>query len=1240
MASRIADPFLFRADGVVTPWASVFGVWIKQLSRMHIDASELYRKEAAAVKNRPADIQLRWACAESLGLPFGPFTVWSRPAKDVTKEMSLPSESISLGINSSEYSFGVALAIIEITCTVVSSASAVGAFASRVNGTMIDTVGVASASGAAGARVSMRIRCAGATLVQIVNATDAVFRVQTLDSVVNDSSWKPIELVGLPIPSPWAGTAYDASPQGMVSALVDPEEAAMQRLKRAAPFIGWYPLTEAVRLAPTWVAADPSLLLKEIQQDLLPQVERLFRVGMTSLDHFSVQDTPAVAGPQRNGKVSSLNAAASLRPLTLLTLAAAGDPFIALATGFGTGYPWAPRVESVNATSLPDFLITGKYDRIPLGVGSSSGGGSGAGAEMAAFVPSPSMHGEMAAPTGLSAVRAGLVSPDPRDAAWRETVRVSWNRQLATAAVGRPTGASLVRYNLGSTAAATALQEKRSSGDFRPLLIVPAGAEGSPEYSRTGLVDAAAEIPLGSGGRGVGYGVAVQDAFGVWSQWEDQSYFGAEPALAAPRIIALTMDSTYAGSQTCPAAVHVELGVDWADRTPRQIALSLNFYRMAAANTPHPSGLLPTSAPLAGGFRRDIALTFTGDTLGGPAGVSIKHLDTAGELEVVPGVLQGEQGRRYRVRISVPSLDFGVTPRWGVRVWVRTDTFAALAGASVWTPDDTNPAIVPPIKPAIAAAASPVPVVPLAPPPLPGVPVGSAPDAAGCSHARIAWSMPAVADIQKIVVWEVAETALRQVAGLAQRAADTALPGQRLVDLRAAYNALASARRRSAFRRLLELPGDAREADITLPKGSKDIHLFTVTAVTSTGVESPWPAGAVPHEFLQAVAAPRLRQPAAPRVRAVVQTTGDVTLSLYARSKIPVKEFRLYRTRSSEAARKSETMGPSFAVLAAVAVTPVAGNADTQPDVITLELPYAANWTGAFAPHWDEWFVRAVAVPVDAVPERAERGQPSAASDTITLNVLPVAPPDLAVLTASIFGAAHDGVAVFSSTSAPMRLVSLGAHKVSFTAGAIDVQPIELQSLAPGVVSVAGPAPAGISAVSAAIVRGERLGGRSPLAVWFTRAAPTQAVTVVLRLADPLGRVTEQPLLVPGWVPPPPIRPTLSIKGVTRIAGRGVIVRLASNASLSKLPPWELKVTAIPPLTAPVTRTFPLALIPEGTAPFDRGMTIQAMRTPTAIGPIRRDREYQVFFKMTPPFTATFVLQDATGASFAVTARV
>lgn len=1218
MASRIANPYLFRADGVVTPWASVFGTWTKQLSRMHIDAAELYRKETEILKERPADIQLRWACAPSLGLPFGPFTVWSKAPKDATKTITVNSRAT---LDGSEFSFGFSVAIIEINCTVIDGALPLGAFALRGGRVIRRCVATASAKGATGAVVSMRIRCAGATSVRLVNAVNAVVRVQTLEDVVNDSNWKPIEVVGLPVPLPWAGTDYDASGQGAVSSLVDPEKAAMQRLERAAPFIGWYPLTETSRLAPAWVAPDAGVLLKEIQQDLLPRLQRLFRPGVTSLDHKDVTDSPPVARPQRNGKESGLKTTATISPLTLLTLGAAGDPFIALATGFGTGYPWVSLNVEGQRNIPPDFLITAKYDKTPLGNG----------AEMAAFIPSPFVHGAMAAPTGMTALRDGLVSPDPQDSAWRETVRVSWNRQFSTAAVGRPTGASLVRYDTASAAQATPLLEKRSAGDFRPLLIVPAGAPSTPEFSRTGLVDAAAEIPLGSGGRSVGYGVAVQDAFGVWSTWEDQTYNGDEPPPPAPRIIALTLESTYAGSPTCPATMQMELGVDWVDRTPTELEISAHFYPLAAANTPHPMGLLPTGTAPVGGFHRDLTLPFIGNTLDSVAGVTITHLDTAGEQEVAPGILQGEQGRRYRVRIAIPSLDFGGTPRWGVQVWVRTRSFAALPGASAWTPDASTPAI--------AATASPVPAVPLAPPALPGVPVGSAPDAEGRSHARIAWSMPAGADVQKTVVWEVAETALRQIAGLPLRAADNAVLGARLVTLRETYDALSPVQRRRAFRRLKELPGNARETDITLPKGSKDIHLFAVTAVTSTGIESPWPDGAAPHEFLQVIAAPRLRQPAAPRMRAVVGSAG-VTLSLHARSNIPVKEFRLYRTRSADAARKSETMGPAFAVVPAALVAPVANDADTLPDVVTRELPYAAVWTGAFTASWDDWFVKAVAVPVEEVPARAERGQPSAASDTITLSVLPETPPDLAALTASIFGTAHDGVAIFSSTSAPQGVVSMGAHRLSCTAGTIDVPPKELQELSVAAVTEAGPTPAGISAVQAALVRGVRASGRTPIGLWFTRAVPADAVTVTLRLADPMGRLTEQQLVVTGWVPPPPAPPTLRVKDVLRITGRGAIVTLVSNASISKVPPWELKVTVNGPVLLPITAVFPLASIPERTAPFGRTRTIQAIRLPAPIGPIRTEPQYQVFFKLTPPFAATFILQDGTGAGARVGTRI
>ena len=158
----------------------------------------------------------------------------------------------------------------------------------------------------------------------------------------------------------------------------------------------------------------------------------------------------------------------------------------------------------------------------------------------------------------------------------------------------------------------------------------------------------------------------------------------------------------------------------------------------------------------------------------------------------------------------------------------------------------------------------PGPAAPFPPPLPPGVPVGSTPDAQGHSHARVRWSIPGGADVATVVVWEALQTAIRAAALLAPRAPDGQLPGWRLADLRTAYDGLTPARRRSAFRNYSSFPDISRDTDLPLPKGSTDIHLFAVTTVTSTGVESPWPGGTPAHEQLQAVMAPRLRSPAAP----------------------------------------------------------------------------------------------------------------------------------------------------------------------------------------------------------------------------------------------------------------------------------------------------------------------------------------------------------------------------------------
>lgn len=1207
MADRLAAPLLFRGEGAVIPWSAMFKDHLVGASHVEGLDPDLLRRQREAVAERPGEVHLRWMCAQELGVPYGPFTVWTRPARDALKDARFQVRPDSDGDGLRMWLQGETAAVIEVRCDASDPSRPVGLFATLAGAGLVMAVGAAAVMPDANGQARLLVRCSGATSALLVNGRNPSVRIVPLQDIVEDKNWEQVEIVGLPVDQPWAGTEYDASPQGLVTDLTDPRDAAVRRLLRGAPPIGWFPATETARAAPVWKAADPDALVDEVRTDLLPRIEDLYQPGMTPMETAAIRRAFAVDAPQQGTKVSSLPAKAELAPFALLGLPACADPFLALATGFGTAYPVGN--EDRVQVSRQDFLVTAYYARTPLSDD----------VELAAFIPAPGLHGQVASPSGLVAGRSGLVQPETRDSPWRETVAVSWNRPQATAALGRSTGTALARFDAPAAGApAESLLPPRASGGWRPLLPGPDGPQGAPGFSRSAVVDAAAVIPLGSGGRSVGYAVAVEDVYGVWSRWEDALYTGDEPRPPAPRVISVRVDTTYAGSSTCPATLVVELAVDWADRTPAGVDLAANFYRMPALSTPPP--LVPPPAPIPpGGFARGIALTFVGDVLSGPE-VTVEALDEDGVSVVDPGPLQGDQGRRYRITDAMPTLDFAATARWGVEVWAR-QSVVVLAGEGPWTPDLAHPAL--------ASAASPVPVLPMPPPPLPGVPLGSTPDAQGRSHARISWSLPGGPDPQAVVVWEASETAVRQAAGVAQRAPEGTVPGQRLVHLRAAYDGLSPERRRSVFRELLRLPGSARSTDTVLPKGSTDIHLYAVTTVTPSGVDSGWPTGPVPHQLLRAFMAPRMVAPAAPRLTAEIGAAGAVTLSLTGGSRVPVATFSLYRTRSANAARSVNTMGPPFATVAAVA--PPLG---TAPDPETGELSYAASWSGTFPASWDDWFVRAVAVPVDTVPEEAVRGQRSAASGAVTLTVLPPAGPDLAALTAEVWGPDNRGVVVRTSTSAPEKVTAFGPHRLrSVAAGvAAPLQPLGDLALDPSSPPASAPAPG----ASPLTVRLARAAGTTPLAVWFRRADATRPVDVEVSLADPLGRVTTRTLTVPGVTPPPPV--VLELVDSFRIAGRGVVVLLRSPAPADTDPPWRLRIvaaTALGPLGRREQATFALPDIPVGQQPFGRNAVIQATREPG-----RPPFNYSVLVRLQGRLAITATLISPDDRTSQVTVRV
>ena len=1174
----LASSRLFRAEAMQLDWGRVLEDQVRHLVQQN---SPLIHKlmptgeQREAAKRRSRDLHIWWACNPRLGVPRGPFTVWARVPKDPLAKVG--TRTISSGSGEAPITaWNVEAAVVELAVTPLDNARPVRVTLHRLRGTLADVLAVAVVPSGSGPQ-KVGLRCSGATFARVDNASVSGVRIRSLVDVVNDANWDRIEVVGLPADQPWTDTDYDPSDHGFVHDPKPPWDAAVDRLDRGAPPVGWPAMTQAGRAAPTWVSPDPVGLLKEVHEQLLPELVKLYSASVPEWTQRTLEETRHVAGPSRDTsggtQTSDLDTSAVIRPLSLLTLPAQTDPLLNLATGFGTTWTTETKLPVdgwPDIASRLDFMVTADYARLPRPM---SGKGT-----VAAYAPAVGPHTATAPPTAMTSERAGLVGPRQPDDPWRESIRVSWDALPSTVSFGRVSAGVLARYEQSSLTS-ECLAPARDSGGFRPLTLSPDAPVGEPNHDRIAFVDAAADIPIGSGGRSVGYAATLVDIHGLWSAWRDVPYVGSEPAPQTPRIVSLTLESQFTGNPAaCPSELRVETAIDWSERTPAHLVGAALFYPMASATSGPPAGLDPDLATPLGCFRRDFALTFPSDAPT-PSGCTVVSLSADGENAVTPGPGQGDGGRRYALTVPIPSLDWTPTHRWGVQVWVRSHLGVG-ASPTPWVPQPPNPAR--------AFAASPVPVTPLPPGLPPGVPLGSTLDAEGCSHVRVHWSLPAGTAVRTSIVWEVSETALIKHAGVLYTKPTVPpgsnappSPGLRLAALWNAYDAMSDTARRAAFRRLVELPGATTQHDVQLPKGSTDIHLFTVTTQTMTGIEPPWPGTgtATAHLHLQAAIAPRLRKPSPPVVYADPHDDGTVTLRLYSASRIPVDRFLVYATRSEAAARDRESMGPAVAsVLATAAAGPLVAAPSQNPtidsagqDPVTRSPMYTATWTGALGvSSWDTWLVRAVARPRDVLEVEAVRGQISDASDVVSVLVPPGGPPDLDVLTADIWGPDHRGVVVRSSTSAPARTTSTGSHRIGSTSGpgAADVlAPAAFEGLAETPLTTAP----GAASTGPVLERGARAVGRSPVALWFKRPVATDPVDVAVRLIDPFGRATERTITVPGWVPPPPF--TITITG-TVARPTGVLVSMSTDASAAVAAGIVLHVRALKrrfgPIVGPV----------------------------------------------------------------------
>ena len=1072
--TRIYDPYAFHATLAAIDWAAV-----------------------GRARNQPVDakpvVQLRWLPSQDQGVPPAPFVVSTRLPTFTFDEVGtsmVAGDGFVASVLAEPY------VTVEVDIDPDNAGSTVTLLGFAESPQLESLVAVASET--APGPVTLRIRGSGIRQFVVSGGTATAVRGESVRAALADD-WTVHETVGLPVDDAWNGSTYPLDKQGIAGSEQPPTDAALDRLRRGLAPIGWPGQTATARMVPPWQPPDPERFLAGPAAAMVAQARPLFDAGVEPWQQDAIRPTRAVTAPTSRGRTAGGASNATVPLLGALLVTAGNEATAALALGFGTAYPLDLLTNPTLARGqrFPDFLVVATYPD---------------GTELAVVLPWPGQAAQApGAPTHLTIQRAGLLTPATAVAPWLETLRADFDRVPTSVALERPSVGALARYDPADVVPAGIVQPFDAEVDWWPPQLL--AARPSPDDGRVALTDPlGAELPIDLSPHTSAHAVAVADVYGLWSGWSDAQHAGAAPPYPIPQVVAVHADASYAGSATCPTALSADLVVDWQARTPVMLELRIALCPVAYPGAPLPAGAGPFGVP-AGCTLLTESLGVTGSKLVPSSGaLAVSYLSADGTRTVTaddPSTRSADgDSRRYRLTVAGTSLDFGAGDHWAVAMWARELTTVP---AAPW--GDVA------AKPVVGYAGSPVPPVAVFTA-LPAVPLGSLPDADGASHVHV--STAGVVGATSVTVWSVAESRLRRAANLPEQADRHDTLPQRYAALKAAYDGLPGATRRSVFTRYATYPAGTQGVDVTLPRGSRDITFYAVTAVNGAGVESAWPASSA---GLQAAAGPRTVAPTMPVVSAELAADGmSATITLSARCALPIASFELYATRVAAAASDVASMGPPVLV---VPVPP--GTPDPVPRPPGA---LAAVTVPAFpvTPDWRPLRLRAVAVAARSDDDTGTYGVRSVASPVAVLANPPAVAPDLSALTAHGWGTAGTGVRVEFTSALPP---SAGTVTVQATASGTSVYTASAALAGLAVVDLAAVDLPGATpptgAATGVLVAGARTAGVTTYEAWFPRPSEGSALDVEVVLRDARGRVSVRHATVAaGAIDPPRITVVLS----------------------------------------------------------------------------------------------------------------
>lgn len=1177
--ARLIDPDRFILMGAVVDWTAV--------RRRQIQSP---RAEAIAKQRgiSPRIVQLRWLVhPKDLGYPTEPFKVWRRPALHANLTKGIEPRILNSPLNYQVITWDEPQVYIQANFNVVNSNAAVYAFAgapftSALVGLEVLTPGFRTVK-VGGPSIQCLIVSPNATLQSLVGTSPAL---------ADDKNWELMEIVGLPVGSDWAGVYDLDAPQGLTGALMSPPDAALDRYRRGAPFYGWELEMEPGLPAPPWVLADPIALRDSFAAELLDPLRQMILNYPPNQHHrFELERELLLQG-------TGEPATTRFFPINTLSMGAATDPLVSLISGFGTAFDdvdLPPIVlgdrkyfDDPNRSDW-DYMVTARYAK---GID-----GNGPDVEYAAILFSPFLAGTPFAPANLRAATDGLSAPDAAEQPWRGIVRLSWDK-IPDSLPFRVGSYALARAQQSPPGGVEPLMGKRYKDSALQPISATTSVQQEQETGRLEALDDTYAIASSPNPNALRYGLAHQDLFGVWSAWSVVGHSLGEPPVQKAAILSARLEvSAPASGSVCPAALVVELSWDWAVRSPQRLELVGRLYPQAKRGDPPadlsiPSGLQKSLGGLGGAFQ----LVFNGGNAGTPdAGGTLQYLSEDGKtILAAPLVLAGP--RRYRVTISGFNLDFAATGHIGLALRARGIEHRSPNREGNWS-----------AEPYVVSASDPRP--PVLNLEYENVLLTSVADASGEHHARLNWG--AAPGAVGYFVYTTTESKLRSDRGLGEPNLSQTL-AERLVELRDSFGADPPACRRS-FTRLNDQPITATSTQITIPRGSKEIHLYLVLGVSAGQVESAWPSLSEPLATRRkrpiAYAAPQIVPPSPPVLevkrildQSVSPAVYRAELRLQTRPGATVSKVELHRVRVPEAALTLDTMGPAIAT-----ITGSSAPWTVQPTVSSEpgEAQPIGRISGSDSPpgSWKPTFYRAVAWSGDDLSRGLYGGRslPSAAQDII---VPPATPPDLSVPIYEFLSSAFTELRVNFSSPAPVDPTALGPHRLR-----VEVRVFKPDGAIATLYTYPNPSPAGelddrLVAIPTApdaaaniLWREPGSGGSIFYRLRLRRDAVEDALKVRVLMLDPLGRATERVLEVPAGSPLP--APDILVPTVTPVPGRGFLFTFETSAPIDpttfgsyrlqvNLEPDLRPIPPIPPrpIPTPIPRPIPTPF-PRAAAGFD-----------------------------------------------------